>query len=106
MSTVKCTRASQGEGSSKVSFSSTVVQLGLSLGEGQDEATRKDLQGNPFNGSRSRDVDSLDSRLSSLAHPDRRPALRVPDGLLQLLVKFNKQLFRFEIVMAQDELVA
>ena len=82
-----------------------MVQLGLSSGEGQDEATRKDLQGNPFNESRSRDVGLL-GRLSSLAHPDRRPTLCVPDGLLKLLVKYNKQLFRFEIVMAKDELVA
>ena len=53
------------------------------------------------------DVGSLDGRLSSLAHPDRRSTSRVPDGLLQLVVKFNKQLFWFdEIVMAQDELVA
>ena len=40
--------ASQGGGSSKPSFSSIMIQLGLSSREGQDVATRKDLQGNPF----------------------------------------------------------
>ena len=92
-----------GRGSSNPSFSSTVVQ---GQDDGQDDVTRKDLSGNPFNGSRSCDVGSLDGRLSSLAHPDRRPTSRVPGGLLQLLVKFNKQLFWFEIIMAQDSLVA
>ena len=83
-----------------------MVQLSLSSGEGQAEATQKDLQGSLFNGSRSYDVGSLDGRLWSLAHPDRRPTSHVPNGLLLLVVKFNKQLFWFEIVMAQDELVA
>ena len=49
ITTIIFTRTSQGRGSSKSYFSSTVVQLGLSSGEGQDEATRKDLLGNPFN---------------------------------------------------------
>lgn len=74
-------------------------------GEGQEETTRKDLQGNSFDGGNGT-VSSLDGRLSlCLLQIDLCQKTRVPDGpLQQLMVKFNLQLFEF--VMAQDELVA